>query len=217
MNWTERKKSIILTLMKKFLNKTRLDRRLFMGTIGAYFTLGQSGFAMTAGHAERLVKTVVAEINKVIESGKSDALMIHDFEKIFNAYSDVDTMARYALGRDGKKASPAEVKRFTRVFKSYIAKKYGSRFREFIGGKIEVKSARKVKKFFEVKTNVVLKNQGDFEVIFLVSDRSGSPLFFNVFVEGLNLLLTERSAIGAILDRNKGSIDALIRDLETAA
>ena len=217
MNWTERWKTIILIRMKKFLNKTKLNRRLFLGAISAYFALGQAGFAMTAGHAERLVTKVVSEINKVIASGKSDTAMINDFERIFNAYSDVETMARYALGRDGKKASREEVKRFTRVFKSYIAKKYGSRFREFIGGKIEVKSSRKVKKFFEVKTNAVLKNQGDFEVIFLVSNRSGSPLFFNVFVEGLNLLLTERSEIGAILDRNKGSMDALIRDLERAA
>ena len=217
MNWTERWKTIILIRMKKFLNKTKLNRRIFLGAVSAYFALGQAGLAMTAGHAERLVTKVVSEINKVIASGKSDTAMIHDFERIFNAYSDVDTMARYALGRDGKKASREEVKRFTRVFKSYIAKKYGSRFREFIGGKIEVKSSRKVKKFFEVKTNAVLKNQGDFEVIFLVSNRSGSPLFFNVFVEGLNLLLTERSEIGAILDKNKGSMDALIRDLERAA
>jgi len=217
LNWTERWKTIILILMKKFLNKTKLNRRLFLGAVSAYFALGQAGFAMTAGHAERLVTKVVSEINKVIASGKSDTAMIHDFERIFNAYSDVDTMARYALGRDGKNASREEVKRFTKVFKSYIAKKYGSRFREFIGGKIEVKSSRKVKKFFEVKTNAVLKNQGDFEVIFLVSNRSGSPLFFNVFVEGLNLLLTERSEIGAILDKNKGSMDALIRDLERAA
>ena len=203
-----------MTHMMKFLMTTKLNRRVFVGATSAYFAMGQAGFAMNAVHAERLVTTVVSEINKVIASGKSDGAMIRDFEKIFSAYSDVNTMARYALGRDGKKASPSEMKRFTKVFKSYIAKKYGSRFREFIGGKIEVKSSRKVKKFFEVKTNAVLKNQGDFEVIFLVSDRSGSPLFFNVFVEGLNLLLTERSEIGAILDRNKGSMDALIRDLE---
>ena len=208
---------IILTHMKNFLTMTKFNRRVFVVATGAYFALGQAGFAMTAGHAEQLVMNVVAEINKAIESKKSDAATIRDFEKIFSAYSDVNTMARYALGRDGKKASPSEMKRFTKVFKSYIAKKYGSRFREFIGGKIEVKSSRKVRKFFEVKTNAVLKNQGDFEVIFLVSDRSGNPLFFNVYVEGLNLLLTERSEIGAILDRNKGSMDALIRDLERSA
>ena len=208
---------IILILMKKFLKTTKFNRRVFLGAISAYFALGQAGFGMSAGHAERLVTTVVSEINKVIASDKSDAAMIRDFEKIFSDYSDVNTMARYALGRDGKKASALDMKRFTKVFKSYIARKYGSRFREFIGGKIEVKSSRKVKKFFEVKTNAVLKNQGDFEVIFLVSDRSGSPLFFNVFVEGLNLLLTERSEIGAILDQNKGSMDALIRVLEKSA
>jgi phospholipid transport system substrate-binding protein len=35
-----------------------------------------------------------------------------------------------------------------------------------------------------------------------------------MFIEGINLLLTERTEIGAILDRNKGDIDSLIKDLK---
>ena len=31
------------------------------------------------------------------------------------------------------------------------------------------------------------------ELIFLVSDRSGRPLFFNIFLEGINMLLAERT------------------------
>ena len=52
-----------------------------------------------------------------------------------------------------------------------------------------------------------------FEVDFLVSDRSGQPLVFNLIIEGVNMLLAERQEIGALLDRNSGNINALIDDL----
>ncbi len=204
---------ITLIHMMNFFKISHLNRRVFINSFASFCTLGIPSFAMNAQEAEELVTKVVGEINKVIASGKSDADMMIDFEKLFDKYADVNTIARYALGRDARKASVSELREFTNIFKKYISHKYGSRFREFIGGKIEVKSSRKVKKFFEVKTNAVVKNQGSFEVIFLVSDRSGEKLFFNIFVEGINLLLTERSEIGSILDRNSGDIGVMIDDL----
>jgi len=50
-----------------------------------------------------------------------------------------------------------------------------------------------------------------------VTDRSGELLFFNMFIEGINMLLAERSEIGALLDRNGGNIDAMIKDLAKIA
>jgi phospholipid transport system substrate-binding protein len=34
-----------------------------------------------------------------------------------------------------------------------------------------------------------------------------------MFIEGVNLLLTERTEIGAMIDRNRGNIDKMIADL----
>ena len=59
-----------------------------------------------------------------------------------------------------------------------------------------------------------LRGQSPFEVTFHVSDRSGRDLFFNMFIEGVNLLLTERTEIGAMIDRNGGDIDKMIADLK---
>lgn len=49
-----------------------------------------------------------------------------------------------------------------------------------------------------------------------MSDRTGRDLFFNMFIEGVNLLLTERTEIGAMIDRNGGNIDAMIANLRNA-
>ena len=60
-----------------------------------------------------------------------------------------------------------------------------------------------------------LRGQPPFDVRFQLSDRTVRPLFVNMFVEVVNLLLTERSEIGALLDRRGGDIDRLARDLRS--
>ena len=51
----------------------------------------------------------------------------------------------------------------------------------------------------------------------MVSDNAGRDLFFNMKIEGVNLLLTERTEIGAMIDRRGGDIDAMIQDLRSAS
>lgn len=180
-------------------------------------SLARPALAMGLDGAKRLVDAIVADINKVIDAPTSEAQKIKAFEKIFVRYSDVPTIARYALGVDARRASAGQLRAFTRAFQVYVSRKYGKRFREFIGGKIEVQEARRVKSFFEVKTIARLRGESPFEVSFLVSDKSGRPKFFNLFIEGVNMLLTERTEIGAMLDKRRGNIDALIADLKATS
>jgi len=185
----------------------------FVAAVAASF-VPTSVLALNEASAKVLVDSLVGKINAVISSGKPEAAMLREFEKIFVRYADVPTIARYALGADARSLSGSEMRSFTKAFQGYISRKYGRRFREFIGGKIEVKGSRKVKSFYEVKTTAFLRGSSPFDVTFLVSDRSGKDLFFNMFIEGINLLLTERTEIGAMLDRRKGNVSALIKDLQ---
>jgi phospholipid transport system substrate-binding protein len=150
----------------------------------------------------------------VIASGKSERAMYGDFERIFQRYSDTSYIAAYAMGVDARRATNAQKRAFSNAFQGYIARKYGSRFREFIGGRLEVSGVKKVKRWYEVSCVAYLRGQSPFEVTFHVSDRSGKDLFFNMFIEGVNLLLTERTEIGAMIDRNGGDIDKMIADLK---
>ncbi len=106
------------------------------------------------------------------------------------------------------------MREFTKAFQGYISRKYGRRFREFIGGEVTVKNARKIKAGYEVRSSVKLRGEAPFEVTFLVSDKSGRDKFYNMFIEGVNLLLTERTEIGAMLDARNGNLDQLINDLK---
>ena len=194
-----------------------ITRRTFVALASSSIAIAATpSWALTQDEARKLVDSLVAKINSVIGSGKSEAAMIEEFEGIFRRYADVPTMARSALGVDGRRASASQKRAFGKAFEIYIANKYGKRFREFVGSKVEVKSSRKINAGYEVKTKASLRGSAPFEVTFLVSSKSGKDLFFNMFIEGVNLLLTERTEIGALLDRNGGNFDKMIADLKKA-
>lgn len=173
--------------------------------------------ALTLAQAEDLVARLVADIHSVINSGRPEAQMYRDFEqRVLERYGYMPLIAQTVLGVDWRRATDAQRRAFTAAFQGYLARKYGRRFREFIGGTIDVTDARPVRNFFEVSTAVRLRGQQPFEVIFLVSNAGGQDRFFNMIIEGINLSTTERTEIGAMLDRRGGDIDALIAHLRTA-
>ncbi|MBE0552057.1 MAG: ABC transporter substrate-binding protein [Rhodobacteraceae bacterium] len=196
---------------------TQMSRRRF----AAGFAIGSVALALplplralTVDEARSLVDRAVADINKVINSGKSESAMFGDFERIFSKYADVPVIARSALGVAAKSASGGQMSAFTKAFQGYISRKYGRRFREFIGGRIEVTGAQPLKSYYEVISVAHLKGEAPFDLRWHVSDKSGKNLFFNIIIEGVNMLASERAEVGAMLDKRKGNIDALIEDLK---
>jgi len=190
-----------------------LNRRQMILAAASASVLPQAAAALSVSESQSIVTSLVTEVNAVIASGKSEAAMINDFAVLFDRYSDVPTIARYCLGADARSASAAQMQAYTAAFRGYIASKYGRRFREFVGGEIVVEGAAPVKSWIEVETTVQLRGRSPLRMDFHVSDRSGSHKFFNFIIEGVNMLLTERAEIGALLDRQGRNLDALIAEI----
>ncbi|QDY69904.1 MlaC/ttg2D family ABC transporter substrate-binding protein [Qingshengfaniella alkalisoli] len=192
------------------------SRRVVLAGLAASPILARPAFAQSTQRAESLVQQLVAEITRIINSGQSEQQMFGSFQQLFARYADVPTIARFSLGADARSASNAQLRAYQDAFGGYIARKYGKRFREFIGGTITVQGSRVDKSFVVVQTTANLRGKSPFAVDFLVSDRSGSDRFFNVIIEGINMLTTERTEIGAMLDQSGGNIDALTQRLRSA-
>ena len=195
----------------------KLTRRAFGAGLAAgagFMAFALPVRALTVDQARALIDKAISEVNAIISSGKSENQMFVDFERLFVNYADVPTIARSALGVAAKSASPAQMTAFTRAFQGYISRKYGRRFREFIGGKIEVTDAHPIKSYFEVVSSAYLQGEAPFDLRWHVSDKSGRQLFFNIIIEGINMLASERTEIGAMLDKNGGDVDKLIALLQ---
>ena len=188
-----------------------LTRRGALVALGAAASLAlvSPARALTTAEARSLIDRAVGDVNAVIGSGQPEAQMLTAFEKIFAKYADVRYIAQSALGPAGRQASPAQMSAYVKAFQVYIARKYGRRFREFIGGQIEVTGAHPLKSFFEVTSIAKLRGQAPFEVDWHVFDKSGRDLFFNIIIEGVNMLAAERTEIGAMLAKAGGKLDRL--------
>lgn len=182
----------------------------------ATLALPHAAFALNDAEAKDLIGRAIADVHSVINSGKPEAAMIADFEGIFIRYADTKTIAQAALGVAARSASASQMSAFTLAFRGYISRKYGRRFREFIGARIEVTGSRPLKSFYEVRSIAYLRGEAPFELLWHVSSGSGKNLFFNIIIEGVNMLASERTEVGAMLDRRRGNIDLLIEDLRVS-
>ena len=198
----------------QFLTRRAFGAGLAAGTGFLAFALPVR--ALTVEQSRDLISRAIGEVNTTINSGKSEQGMFGDFERIFVTYADVPAIARSALGVASKSASAAQMAEFTHTYQGYISRKYGRRFREFIGGKIEVTDAKPYKSYFEVISTATLQGQAPFDLRWWVGDKSGRQLFFNIIIEGVNMLASERTEVGALLDQNGGDIAKLMTALNAA-
>jgi phospholipid transport system substrate-binding protein len=200
-------------------NRFAPTRRAFVGLLSgaaAVALLPVRVLAQSVSVARQLVDELLIDLYAMINSGSSSNRLYADFEDLLIRYADMPIIAQTVMRVEWRRASSAQRSAFITTFRSYIARKYGSRFRELIGGTFEITDTRQIRNFVEVTTTANLRNEAPFEVIWLVSNGSGQHKFFNLIIEGINLATTEAEEVGALLDRNGGNIDAMIADLRNA-
>ena len=103
---------------------------------------------------------------------------------------------------------------FKKAFQRYFARKYSKQFLNFSGSQIILKDTQDRGKFFEVGASIIVDGSSNIDVNFRVSDRSGEPRFFDIILEGISLLASERVEIGALLDNSQGDIGLLSKNIE---
>jgi phospholipid transport system substrate-binding protein len=200
-------------------NSNTSSRRFFLGGIAtsiALAVLPNTSFALTKAGAEKLIGNLSSDIFKVINSGKKGAGLYKEFDRILGKYAAINAIARTTLGPTWRAATPSQQKAYTKAFRGYLSRKYGKRFREFIGSEITVVSAKKVKSGVLVKSKVKLKGSTPFDVDWQVFERNGKSQMFDLYIEGISMIKTEREEVGSMLDRSGGKMDKLITRLKKA-
>ncbi len=123
---------------------------------------------------------------------------------------DVDTIARFCLGRYVSVGTPQQVAEFTRLFHAVLVDNITTKIGEYRGVTFRMadSSVRGSEAF--VGTIVQRPNAAPTNVRWVVSSASGSPKIVDVVAEGTSLRLTQRSDYSAYLGRNGNSLDSLI-------
>ncbi len=206
---------ILKTRSHSITDNTILSRRLVLAGSAGFFLsamLPASAFALSESTAVSLIEKVVADIQIIINSGKPEAQMLIDFEnKIFVGYAEVSLIAKTALGAPGRSASSSQLSAYIKAFQGYVSRKYGRQFKKFEGAVVEIKNSVEVgnNRGILVRTTNHLKGMAPFEVEWWVIEVGGRAKFFDLKIEGISMLSSERTEITAILESFNGDISKL--------
>jgi len=203
--------------LRSITKSPALSRRTVLAGAGGVLlssTLPTFAFGLTEDSAVQFIKVVMADVDKIINSGKSEAAMLVDFEVFFRGSAEVPLIAKTALGAPGRAASSGQLSAYIRAFQGYISRKYGKQFRDFAGAELKVVSSRDLgAKGVLVTSKVDLPIRPDYDMDWWVIEINGRPKMFDLIIEGISLISTERTEIGALLESFGGDIDKMTAKL----
>ena len=123
---------------------------------------------------------------------------------------DVDTIAKFCLGRFASTSTPQQVGEFTRLFHGVLVNNITSKIGEFRGVTFRLADTSLRGNEAYVGTVVQRPNTAPTNVRWVVSTANGSPKIVDVVAEGTSLRLTQRSDYASFLSRNGNNVDALL-------
>ncbi len=171
-----------------------------------------------AARAQSLVRGLSDELIGLLRSGRSEAQLYADFERLLARNGDMPVVAASILGPPWRAASAAEKQAFVAAFQTYLARKYGRQFRDYQNAGIEVGRARDAgRSGVLVETVVTRPGAEDLRVDWQVSERSGAPKVVNIVIEGVSMLTNERAEVGALLEAQGGDLARLIARMRAPA
>ena len=140
----------------------------------------------------------------------------NEFGALFREGFDIPTIGRFVLGRYWRQASEAQRQEYLNLFETMVVETYARRFRQYSGETLQVNGSRLAgEQDILVDSRIVRPGSAPpVSVVWRVRDRGGSFDIIDVMIEGVSMSVTQRNEFGAIIQRNGGSIDALLDAME---
>ncbi len=200
-------------------------RRLLLGAAALIPVLGGSYVghaAATPGQdAKALVTRLVEQILQAIDADGDDASQERRMMAAIESETNLNLLARMTLGRYWRQATLQQRKVFADVFRRYLLQSFTSRLRRYAGSglgavhdRFAITTTKKAGKNDVVVRSLITPPSGaPLQVDWRLRSRDGRFFIIDLVVEGVSLLITQRSEFGSVVERI--GIDGLIGELET--
>jgi len=145
----------------------------------------------------------------------SDSQKRNEFDKLLNKNFDMNTVARFAMGRYWRSASAAQKSEYLKLFPEMVIDVYSARFSEYNGETFKVTSYRADGKSDFLVNSLVSGVSGGsaLKIDWRVRNKNGQMKVIDVIVEGVSMTLTQRSDFASIIQRGGGDVEALLKHL----
>ena len=157
--------------------------------------------------------------NKAIEmlsdKNLSDSQKISEFEKLLDFGFEVPLIARYALGKYWRKTPKDKRTQYVNAFRIFIVDSYASRLGQFGGEKFYTSNVRDDgKRGFIVSSLIETPSGQKVKVDWRLKKINNAFRIYDVIIEGISMVITQRDEFSSIIQRSGGDIDSLITKLK---
>ena len=133
------------------------------------------------------------------------------FRELFHADFDGPGIARFVLGRYWRSASEQEQQEFLRLFEDYVVFVYGTRLSNFNGETFKVRSSRTDESGTVVSSDIVgPSGEAPIKVDWRLITDKGAFKINDVVIEGISMLVTQRSEFASVIQRHGGQVGGLL-------
>jgi phospholipid transport system substrate-binding protein len=163
----------------------------------------------------QFVSKVADEVMAAIKKGGGEKTIAAALQRTFAQYVDVQWVSQFVLGRHGRNASAQQKEDFVVAYKDFMVHSYAARLKNYAGETYKITSQRALEVGkSELRMEVARKGQSPIIIDYKVHKVDGAYKIYDMVVEGISLITTQRSEFDAVIER-KG-LDALIAALQKA-
>jgi phospholipid transport system substrate-binding protein len=133
------------------------------------------------------------------------------FRELFHTDFDCPGIARFVLGRYWRAASEEEQHEFVKLFEDYVVFVYTARLSNFGGEALKVRGSRSDGDGVIVSTDVIGPGGvSTMKIDWRLVAGNGTYKISDVIVEGISMMVTQRSEFASVVQRNGGQVRGLI-------
>ncbi|MFN4087506.1 MAG: phospholipid-binding protein MlaC [Alphaproteobacteria bacterium] len=132
------------------------------------------------------------------------------FSELLDKGFDMEQLSSMVLGRYWRTASPEERTEFTGLLRSYLIQIYADRFSEFQNVELEVGSTR-TDQGTDFVTSTMRQQRGPaVQLEWRVERVNGRFVITDLVVEGVSMVITQRSEFASVIRQRGGQVSGLI-------
>lgn len=200
-----------------------LDRRQWLNGLQlalVAFLVGGRGAhaAVNPDAAQQMIQDVGVEVLAVLRNG--DLSQQEKFDRLVDLLDgpiDLELIARLILGRHWRSASEAQQAEYLELFRAFALDNLANRLHVYSGEEFEIVGSQAVNdRDAVVATLVTGAGRQPLKVDWRVRERrDGDLVAIDVIVEGISLVVTQRSEFSSVIERS--GMDGLLAELRKRA
>ncbi|HEX2479606.1 MAG TPA: ABC transporter substrate-binding protein [Geminicoccaceae bacterium] len=190
-----------------------------LALLGALLPVCAVAAARATAAAEQVVQRLVDRLWQVLAEQGVGALDEQDLLAVLEEGTDLTLLGRLVLGRYWRDANPRQRTLYLQLFRRYMVQTFVQRLRQYAGNEagqpgpaFQVIASRPVGNSDILVQSRVLPSGGQpLRVDWRLRERPDGPVVIDLIIEGISLLVTQRSEFAAVLERT--GVDGLLTEL----